>query len=95
MSMKSSDFGPRDYSDGRTKQAFKDSCDINKILKKAQKTGSLAFAEKYGKQQFGEFENYDLLEALQKVERAEEIFMELPSEVRKDFQNDALAFAAF
>ena len=85
----------KDYSDGRTKQAFKDSCDINKILKKAQKTGSLAFAEKYGEQQFGEFEGYDLLEAYEKIDRANEIFGELPSEVRNEFGNDALAFAGF
>ena len=82
------------YNDGRTKQSFKDSCDINKILKKAQKTGSLAFAEKYGEQTFGEFEGYDLLEAYGKIERANAVFAELPSEVRNDFDNNALAFAA-
>ena len=83
------------YDDGRTKQAFKDSCDINKILKKAQVTGSLAFAEKYGEQVFGEFEGYDLLEAYGKLEKANEIFAALPSEVRREFDDDALAFAGY
>ena len=36
MSMKSSDFSERVYDDGRTKQAYKDACDINKIIKRAQ-----------------------------------------------------------
>ena len=36
-----------EYKDGRTKQSFKDSTDINKILKKAQRTGSIAHLNKY------------------------------------------------
>ena len=35
------------YKDGRTKQAFKDQCDINKMLAKAQRTGSIAHLNKY------------------------------------------------
>lgn len=88
-------FNSDKYDDGRAKQAFKDSCDINKIIKKAQKVGSLAFAQKYDKQVFGEFSGVDLLGAYQQVERAREIFAELPSEVRKEFGNDALKFAGF
>jgi hypothetical protein len=84
------DFGP-----GRTKQAFKDSCDINKILKKAQKAGGLAHVQKYDKAVYGEFQDYDLLEAYGKLERAKQIFADLPSEVRNEFSNDALAFAGF
>ena len=38
----------KDYSDGRTKQAFKDSCDINKILKKACGPESCDAASKNG-----------------------------------------------
>ena len=34
------------YDDGRTKQSFKDQCDINKILKKAMRTGSIAHLQK-------------------------------------------------
>ena len=85
----------RSYDDGRTKQSFKDSTDINKILKKAQKAGSLAHLQKYDKAVYGEFENYDLLEAMQKVDRANEIFNDLPAEIRSEFKHDALAFAKF
>ncbi len=83
------------YEDGRTKQAFKDSTDINKILKKAQKTGSLAHLVKYPEAVYGEFEGYDLLEAYDKVKRAQGIFDDLPSEVRNEFGNDALKFAGY
>ena len=84
-----------EYGEGRTKQAFKDQCDINKIIKKAQKAGSLAHVQKYPEAVYGEFDGYDLLEAYGKLERAKEIFAELPSEVRNEFSNDALAFAGF
>lgn len=84
-----------EFNDGRTKQAFKNSTDINMILKKAQKTGSLAHAMKYDSAVYGEFENYDLLEAFDKLGRAQTIFNELPSEIRKDFDQDALKFAKF
>lgn len=96
MSMKSSDFGPRDYTDGRTKQAFRDECDINKILKKAQRTGSIAHLQKYPEAIYGEFDGeFDLLTAQNKLIKANQIFDELPSEVRREFGNDALAFVKF
>lgn len=85
----------KDYSDGRTKQSFKDSTDINKILKRAQKQGSLAHVQKYPEAVYGEFENYDLLEAHNKVDRARTIFADLPSEVRNEFDNDPFRFAGF
>lgn len=95
MSMESSDFGARDYSDGMTKQSFRDSCDINKIIKKAQVAGSLSHLLKYDKAVYGEFTGVDLLTAYQQVERAQEIFNDLPSEVRAEFDQDAFKFAAF
>lgn len=96
MSMKTSDFGPRIYKDGRTKQSFKDSCDINKILKKAQQAGSLAHLLKYPEAVYGEFDGeMDLLTANARIARANEIFNELPSEVRNEFNNDALSFVTY
>lgn len=95
MSMDTSDFGPRDYSDGRTKQSFKDSTDVNKIIRRAQKAGSLAHVQKYPEAVYGEFTGVDLLGAYQQVNRAQQIFDDLPSEVRREFRNDALAFAGF
>lgn len=84
----------KDYENtGRTKQAFKDATDINKILKKAQKTGSISHLAKYDQAVYGDFQGYDLLEAHQMIDRANQIFGELPSEVRSEFGGDAIAFA--
>lgn len=84
-----------DYSDGRTKQAFKDETDINKIIKKAQVEGGISHALKYPEAVYGEFTGVDLLGAYEQVKRAEAIFNDLPSEVRREFGNDALKFAGF
>ena len=83
------------YADGRTKQAFKDSTDINKMLAKAQRSGSISHLLKYDKAVYGEFEGFDLLTAHTRVQKAQRIFNDLPSEVRREFQGDAFAFAAF
>lgn len=83
------------FLDGRTKQSFRDSTDVNKILKKAQRAGGLAHVQKYDKAVYGEFADIDLLSAWQKIQRAEAIFADLPSEVRNEFDNDALRFAGF
>lgn len=85
-----------EYNDGRTKQAFKDQCDINKMLKKAQQKGSLAHIQKYPELVYGEFDGeFDLLTAQQRLIRANEIFADAPSEIRKEFGNDALKFVKF
>lgn len=81
---------------GRTKQSFKDSCDINKILKKAQKAGSISHFEKHGAF-YGDFAEApkDLFEAREQIERGTAIFNEAPAEIRKEFKNDPLEFYKF
>ncbi len=86
---------PLVYEDGRTKQSFKDSTDINKILKKAQKAGTIAHLNKHPKAVYGEFTGVDLLGAFDQVKRAEAIFADAPSEIREEFGQDALRYAAF
>lgn len=96
MSMESSDFGKRDYSDGRTKQSFKDQCDVNKMLKKAQRVGSIAHLMKHDKAIYGDFDGeFTLMEAQTQIRRAGEIFDELPSELKKEFNHDPLKFVKF
>lgn len=85
----------KDYSDGMTKQSFKDQCDINNILKKAQRTGSLAHVQKYPTAVYAEFDGVDLLGAFERAERAKQIFADLPSEVRSEFDQDPFAFVKF
>ena len=81
--------------DDKAKQSFKDSCDVNKILKKAQRTGSLAHVEKYPENMYGEFEGVDLLGAFERDQRAKEMFADLPSEVRAEFGHDPYTFFGF
>ncbi len=84
------------YGPGRTKQAFKDACDINKILKKAQKVGGLAHVQKYPEAVYGEFSGeMDLLTAHDRLTKAKQIFAELPSEVRSEFGNNPLDFVTW
>ena len=87
---------PKNYDDGRTKQAFKDQCDINKMLAKAQTAGSLSHLLKYPEPIYGEFDGeFDLLTAQERIEKATAIFADLPSEIRNEFQNDPLKFVKF
>lgn len=77
----------------RTVQSYKDSTDINKILKRAQQVGGLAHVQKYPEAIYGDFDgSFTLQEAVQRIDRANEIFAELPSEVRGEFNNNALEY---
>lgn len=82
------------YDDGRTKQAFKDSTDINKILKKAQKAGTLSHLQRHGAF-YGDFADFDFDDAQFALARARSIFDELPSEVRAEFGQNPGNFFAF
>lgn len=84
--------GPQD---NRTKQSFKDQCDVNKIIKKHQITTAASHAMLFPPEAYADFEGQDLLSAYQLIGRANEIFDALPSEVRNEFNNDALRFAAY
>lgn len=84
------------YADGRTKQAFKDQCDVNKILKKAQVAGGLSHVQKYSEAVYGDFDGeFTLLDAQERIAKAGRIFADLPSEVRKEFGHNPLAFVSF
>jgi len=73
------------YKDGRTKQSFKNSTDINRILAKAQKTGVISHLTKYGAV-YGDFTDMpDLLTAHGRLARGQAIFDDLPSEIRAEF----------
>lgn len=75
---------PKKYNDGRTKQSFKDSTDINKILFRAQKTGTLSHLAKH-EAFYGDFAEFDFTTAQNTIARANSIFEELPSELRNEF----------
>lgn len=79
---------------GRTKQSFKDECDINRIMKKYQNTGVLPVGIGVG--QYGDFYDVDdYMSAQLVVKRAEAQFAALPSAVRARFSNSPAALLAF
>lgn len=76
----------------RTSQAFKDSCDVNKILKKHGINHVRRHYDEFAGE-FGDFSDVpDLFEAKQRLDRGREIFDELSSEIRREFGNDMFAF---
>lgn len=79
----------------RTKQCFRDECDINNIMSKYVKTGQLPSLIKENPQ-YGDFsEPLDYQKALDLVSFADEQFSALPSGLRKKFSNDPLEFLNF
>lgn len=79
----------------RTKQAFKDSADVNNIMLRYQKTGVLPQMIK-SNPTYGDFSNpVDLMGAYDLVRKAEEQFAGLPSRVRERFGNNPTEFLKF
>lgn len=80
---------------GRTKQAFKEECDINGILRKFNKTGQLPEMIKKNPQ-YGDFsEAPQYQEALNLVLAAEQQFAALPARARERFHNSPKEFLEF
>lgn len=74
--------------DGRTKQSQQDMCDINRIMASYRPDQPLTHINQqmphYG--DFSDVQTYQ--EALNNVNQAEELFMELPASIRTKFEND-------
>ncbi len=79
------------YKDGRTKQSFGDETDINKILRRAQKTGTISHLAKH-EGRYADFSNFDFFEATLMLTKGREIFDDLPSEIRNEFSQSPAAF---
>lgn len=79
---------------GRTKQSFRDECDINNIMGKFQRTGLLEAVNK-NQPRYGDVPAMDFRQAVENIRLADEMFSEMPSNVRKRFENDPGAFLAF
>ena len=81
--------------DGLTQQHFKDETDINNIMAKFAKTGLVDHVNKvtgsYG--DFSTVQDYQL--HLDQVMAAQTAFMELPSQIRRRFDNDPAHLLAF
>jgi len=76
------------------KQEFKDDADINSIMRKFQKTGTINHSAKY-QPQYGETTPITYHESMNIVTGAQTMFNELPSSIRKKFENSAANFLEF
>jgi len=81
--------------EGRTKQSFKSECDINNIVKKYTKNGTLPSMIKENPV-YGDFSKpIDYMTAHDIIEKADKQFNALSSEIRKRFNNRPEEFLEF
>jgi len=78
---------------GRTKQSFKDECDVNTIMRRYEATGILP--EPRGVPQYLDVSSIDFQEAQFFIAAANSRFFSLPSRIRDRFENDPAQFLAF
>lgn len=79
---------------GRTKQSFKNECDINQIMARFLRTGVMDFTQK-NEPRYGDCTGWDFQAAMQVVAKAESMFAELPAELRDRFNNKPSEFLDF
>jgi len=78
-----------------TKQSFRDEVNVNNIMRKYRETGLLAHVNEH-KGQYGDFISApDYHTAMSAVVKAQEMFEELPADVRKQFANDPELFLEY
>ncbi len=82
------------YVDGRTKQCYKDECDINKIMARFEVTGTISHLEKY-EGVYADFSDFDFHEQTTKLAKGGEIFDALPAELRREFAQSPARFFEF
>jgi len=82
---------PTEYTDGRTKQSFKDETDVNLIIQKHTRMGTLSHLEQWGGQ-YGDLGDFDFQSAQNQLAKANSMFEQLPSSVRNKFSNDPERF---
>lgn len=79
---------------GRTKQQFREECNINNIMKRYEKTGVLKHVN-LREPQYGLVPATDFAEAMRIVTDAQETFNSLPSELRKRVGHSPEEFLRF
>lgn len=78
-----------------TQQHFTEECEINNILRSHDRNGVINHIHK-GNAIYGDFsEITDFTDALHLIKNANKEFMNIPSEIREQFQNDAGQFFKF
>jgi phage internal scaffolding protein len=77
-----------------TEQHHKDKCDINKIIKKYDKTGVITHVTKF-EAKFGDMTGMDFKTMQDKVAKAKSMFEAMPSEIRNRFDNNPADLLSF
>jgi len=78
-----------------TQQHFQEECDIINIIKRHDRNGIIEHVHR-GQARYGDFsEVTDYREALDLVKNAQEEFMTIPSDIRKQFDNNPGKFYEF
>ncbi|WNK14618.1 MAG: internal scaffolding protein [Microvirus sp.] len=80
--------------EGRTKQAFRDECDINKIMARYQQTGILPETQQKVAI-YLDAENFDFQRAQDQIALAKNMFEAVPANIREQFDNDPAKFVQF
>ncbi len=78
-----------------TKQAARDECDINIILKKGADTGLVAHLNAAQKAYMDLSESTDYKTSVDAVNAARDAFLALPAHIRQEFDNDPAKLLAF
>lgn len=79
----------------RTKQSFRDACDMNKILAMAEQSGLVNHVNTTGGSYLDCSNVVDYQTAVNLVNDAEDAFNALPAAIRKRFENDPAEILAF
>lgn len=86
-------------SPSKTKQSFKNECDINLIMKRFKNIHGDNFLDVNRAALGGAYEDLvgipDYRSAIEQIRRADEVFMALPSQLRLTFNNDPVYFLDF
>lgn len=79
---------------GRTKQSMRDECNVNLIVAKFQKTGVLSYMTNK-EAVYMDVDPLDYQDALNTLRETQNMFDELPSKIRKRFENNPQKFLEF
>lgn len=83
-----------DCGKGLTKQSMKSQCDVNLIMSKYHKTGLMNFVNTR-QAEYMDVDNLDFQTAMNMVIDAQNMFADMPAELRKRFSNDPQNFFEF
>lgn len=82
-------------TESMTQQHFKDQCDINKIARMQEATGTVEHV-KHGRERYGDFSEYfDVGTNMDKAAKAQQLFDQVPPDLRKKVGNSIPKFFEF